>query len=498
MSDWGGGYVTDVTYTTGWYSQQSPAIVAIAAIIGGARASVPAGDDPMQVMELGCGFGYAAMALAASNPSWSVVGVDFIPAHIAGAREWAAEAGLTNVRFIEADLSSWEDHPEMANLPEMDFITMHGVWSWVPPATRSGIVRLLARKVLPGGLVHVSYNNLPGWQSRLGAARVIREVGARVSGRSDQQAQEGFRVLKELSDAKAHFTGTSVANLIASLSQTSPSYLAHEFMNRQWSPCFAMDVAEALSEAKLEFVAASSLTDNFPDLTMTEEQRAIFNRYSDVGLRELVKDMCMARSLRHDVFVRGARRLNMAERANALMDVHLALIAPVQELPEALIVPAGRAELNRSFYLPIVNALSTRPGRVGDLLNMPDVVGRRDNPAELISILISAGMVEPMARPGTEASMGAMRFNAVSARRMMAAGSTPNLAVGAASQPAGTPISAPLLTLVIADFMRQGITGVDNLVRVMQVPEEEHATARASVEQCIDYRLPLLRVAGVL
>src|ERR1700722_450918 len=232
MSDWGGGYVTDVTYTTGWYSQQSPAIVAIAAIIGGARATVPAGDDPMQVMELGCGFGYAAMALAASNPSWSVVGVDFIPAHIAGAREWAAEAGLTNVRFIEADLSSWEDHPEMANLPEMDFITMHGVWSWVPPATRSGIVRLLARKVLPGGLVHVSYNNLPGWQSRLGAARVIREVGAGRSERRGQHAQEGLQVLKELSDAKAHFTGTSVANLIASLSQTSPSYLAHEFMNR--------------------------------------------------------------------------------------------------------------------------------------------------------------------------------------------------------------------------------------------------------------------------
>jgi SAM-dependent methyltransferase len=350
MSDWGGGYVTDVTYTTGWYSQQSPAIVAIAAIIGGARATVPSGDDPMQVMELGCGFGYAAMALAASNPSWSVVGVDFNPAHIAGAREWAAEAGLTNVRFIEADLSSWEDHPEMANLPEMDFITLHGVWSWVPPATRSGIVRLLARKVLPGGLVHVSYNSLPGWQSRLAAARVIREVGSRTGGRSDQQAREGLRVLKELSDAKAHFTGTSVANLIESLSRTSPSYLAHEFMNRQWAPCFAMDVADAFSEAKLEFVAASSLTDNFPDLTMTEEQRAIFNRYGDVGMRELVKDMCMARSLRHDVFVRGARRLNMAERANALMDVHLTLTAPVQELPEALIVPAGRQSAEHASW----------------------------------------------------------------------------------------------------------------------------------------------------
>ena len=146
MSDWGGGYVTDVTYTTGWYSQQSPAILAIGSIIGGARATIPSGDDPLQVMELGCGFGFAAMALAASNPSWSVVGVDFNPAHIAGAREWAAEAGLTNVRFTRSGRFArcWEDHPEMVNLPEMDFITMHGLWSWVPFATRSGVVRLLA------------------------------------------------------------------------------------------------------------------------------------------------------------------------------------------------------------------------------------------------------------------------------------------------------------------------------------------------------------------
>ena len=56
-------------------------------------------------------------------------------------------------------------------------------------------------------------------------------------------------------------------------------------------------------------------------------------------------------------------------------------------------MPAGRAELNKEFYLPIVKALSTRPGRVGDLLQLPDLVGRRDNPAELISILIAADMV---------------------------------------------------------------------------------------------------------
>ena len=168
----------------------------------------------------------------------------------------------------------------------------------------------------------------------------------------------------------------------------------------------------------------------------------------------------MARSLRHDVFVRGARRVEnvMAERANALMDVCLTLTSPVHELPEALLVPAGRAELNKAFYLPIVKALSTSPGRVGDLLNLPDVVGRRRDPIrpELISILISSDMVEPMARPGTEAGAGAMRFNSVTARRMLATGATPDRPIGAASAPTGTPISTPLLALVIARLPAPG------------------------------------------
>ena len=49
------------------------------------------------------------MALAASNPNWTVA-VDFNPAHIAGAREWPPRR-LTNITFIEADLSRWEENP---------------------------------------------------------------------------------------------------------------------------------------------------------------------------------------------------------------------------------------------------------------------------------------------------------------------------------------------------------------------------------------------------
>jgi SAM-dependent methyltransferase len=498
MSGWGGGYVTDVTYSTGWYRQQSQAIMALASIIGGASATLPTGDDPVTLLELGCGFGYGAMALAASNPNWTVTGVDFNPAHIAAARAWAADAGLTNITFIEADLSCWEDHPAMRALPEMDFVTLHGLWSWIPPAARTGIVRLLGQKVRPGGLVHVSYNSLPGWQERLGAARIIYEGGLRSSGRSDHQAQQGMRLLKDLITAQAYFTttGTSVTGLVEMLDNTSGEYLAHEFMNAHWSPCFAMDVAAALSDAKLDWVAAGNLTDNFPELMMTEEQREIFNRYGDTMMQELIKDMCTQRMLRHDVFVRGAHRINLAERAALLMDVHLTLVKPVEDLPPTLIMPAGRADLNPEFYQPIVKALGARPGRVGDLLNLPEVSGRRDNPAELISILIQADMAEPAARPMTSPGEAAIRFNSVTARRM-AFKEPANRPVGAACQPTGTPVVAPLLALVVIDFMRRGITDLDGLTRAVNKQPDQEAQARTAIEACLNRFIPALKAAGV-
>ena len=103
MIGWGSGYVTDVTYMPGYYRQQSPQIMALACLLGGVAAPMPGPDDAVSYLELGCGQGFGAMLLAASNPNWRITAIDFNPAHIATARAWAAEAALDNVSFIEAD-----------------------------------------------------------------------------------------------------------------------------------------------------------------------------------------------------------------------------------------------------------------------------------------------------------------------------------------------------------------------------------------------------------
>jgi SAM-dependent methyltransferase len=501
MSDWGGGYVTDIAYTTGWYRQQSPAVMALACLLGGVASPMPSGAEDVSYLELGCGHGFASMLLAASNPTWRVTGIDFHPAHIAAAREWAAEAGLQNVSFIEADLSTLAGDALARAIPEADFVSMHGVWSWVPAAVQAGIIRLLRDKVRPGGAVHVSYNALPGWNSALGMQRVLRAVGRQRMQRSDRQAEEGLKFIRELvaADAMQIKNSPIVQALMERLDELPGTYLAHEYMNDTWKPCFMADVAAAMADAKLDWVASANLIENFPELTLTQAQRALVNRFEDPLLRELVKDHCIERLLRHDVYVRGARRISPHQRDAALMDLSIGLNIRPADLPLEAEMPAGRAALNPNFYRPIVTAMAEAPGRIGALLQLPAVDGKRDNPAELVGMLVGTELAEPVLRPAAAPSPVASRFNRVSARRLM--DSEPmSRPVGAASLRFGSAVPVSVLDLVVLERIEAGAGDIDALVRHLSqsITVTDEARLRTVLQACMDNRLPRLRAAGVL
>lgn len=502
MSGWGSGYVTDITYMTGYYRQQSPSVIALACLLGGVASPLPSPDAPLSYLELGCGQGLGALLLAASNPSWTVTAIDFNPAHIAAARAWAAQAGVENVRFLEADLSTLAEDAGSALVPEADFVSMHGVWSWVPSVVQDGIIRLLRAKVKPGGAVHVSYNALPAWGGALGMQRVLRESGKRLGSRSDRQAAEGLKLVQSLREADAlQIVRLPWVNALVERMATLPvPYLAHEYINESWAPCFHSDVAEAFAGAKLDWAGSVSLIENFPELTLTQEQREIVQRFDDPLLRELVKDMCLDRSLRHDVFVRGARRMNPTARDAALMDVWLALNIAPDEMPFEADMPAGRAALNRSFYGPITQAMTAGPGRVGDLLNLPDLEGRRDNPAELIGILVGLDLAEPVARPGAEPTSQALRFNRVTCGNLI---QTENLGrpIAAASYALGTGAPCTLFDLYVVDHIMSGETeaNIDEWVREIggSLDDEGRGKLREVFAKALRVRLPIMRAQGV-
>jgi SAM-dependent methyltransferase len=100
----------------------------------------------MHVLDVGCGAGDISMLLAKIvGPRGTVTGVDMNPAILDVARARAAGAGLPNVSFIEADITSLElDSPADALVGRLILLHLKD-----PVAT----VKELSRLVRPGGLV---------------------------------------------------------------------------------------------------------------------------------------------------------------------------------------------------------------------------------------------------------------------------------------------------------------------------------------------------------
>jgi len=500
-ADWGGGYVTDIAYLPGYYHHQSPLHLHLACLLGGASGLALAPESSLSYLELGCGCGFGALALAASNPSWQVTGIDFSPAHIAAARELAAEAGIANAWFIEADLANFADSDRAVVLPEADVITLHGLWSWVSDPVRAGIVRLIDRKLRPGGVAYVGYNALPGWQHAIGMQRVVREAGQRGAMRSDRQVEAGIEVVRTLIEAGAQqLSGNQlVQTLLEHVDRGQLSYLAHEYMNAAWRPCFHADVVRDLAAAKLDWVASAELLENFSPLMLGEQVRAVMARFEDPVMRELVKDMCASRCFRRDVFVRGTRRLSDAERDAALGEVTLALLRSEAQFTWEMDVPAGRAAIERDFFGPIVAALADGPRRVCELLALPDLP-RRDNPGELVGVLVGTNQAMPLLASPCEPDSAVRRFNSAAARRFVKPGNL-NTGMALASSGTGAPLPCPMLDVFVAarvqDCERPDPEAWARLLGSNQSPPEQQRLA-AFIERLIAERAPQWRRLGCL
>ncbi|OYX13489.1 MAG: methylase, partial [Rhizobiales bacterium 32-66-8] len=362
MTDWASGYVADIEYLPGFYAEQAPSHLMLGCLVNGIEPPVVSG--PFTYCELGCGQGVTALVIAASNPQAEVVATDFNPAHIARARAMAKAAGLTNIRFLELSFADMGGH---GDLPDFDMVSLHGVWSWISAEDREHITRFLSQKVKSGGVVSVSYNAMPGWTALLPMQRLLLEQARHSPARSDQQVLKGLEWIERLQGAGSGVLGN--ATLLEQLRKGSGTggapdravYLAHEYLNANWHPQYHMDTAALLAQAKLGYIGSASLIDNFPDLSLKPEQRALLAEAPAGPLRETLKDYLVSRPFRRDLYVRGPRLMPDILRDRCLSTFGLALSIPPHEARTELDVPAGKAQLPERFYRPVIAALARRP-----------------------------------------------------------------------------------------------------------------------------------------
>lgn len=296
----GAGSVLDLDYVGGFYAELAPVRLNFIAALNGVQG--PDLNSAFNYCELGCGLGETTTLLAASMPGGRFWGIDLSEAHIDRARQLAEAGGVDNVQFLAANVAELDP----AALPHLDFITMHGLYAWVPEHVRSAIDSFIGHTLKPGGLVHVSYNAQPGAHNLATLRRYYLERAERMPGGLLERASAITDELESLRQAGAPlFRENPTAEKLFEIIRTNDRrYLVHEMFAEGWRPLAFSEMHGRMAAAGLEFVGDCEVLENFIEHCTLQDFTGRIAALSTRIEQESLKDLIHNRTFRRDVYRR--------------------------------------------------------------------------------------------------------------------------------------------------------------------------------------------------
>ncbi len=353
MTDWTAGYVADIGYTFGYYQELNPLRVKLAFLNAGLAC-----PEVGSACELGFGQGVSAnVHAAASITHWH--GTDFNPAQAGFAQELAAASGASARLHDDA----FADFAQRPDLPEFDYIGIHGIWSWISDENRAVIVDFIRRKLKVGGVLYISYNTQPGWAAFAPMRHLMTE-------HADIIGAEGTGIVSRINGA-LDFTDKLLATnplyaranpqmveRVKKLKEQNRHYLAHEYFNRDWHPMHFATMAQWLAPAKVGFACSANYLDYVDAVNLTPEQQVFLKEIPDAMFRESVRDFMVNQQFRKDYWVKGARKLNPLEQAEALRSQRVMLTTHRADVSLKVTGALGEATMTEAIYNPILDVLA--------------------------------------------------------------------------------------------------------------------------------------------
>lgn len=387
MTDWTSGYVADIGYTFGYYTELNPLRVRLAFLNAGLAC-----PEFGTACELGFGQGVSAnIHAAATITEWS--GTDFNPSQAGFAQELASVSGNDARLFDQA----FDEFAARADLPEFDYIGLHGIWSWISNENRAVIVDFIRRKLKVGGVLYISYNTQPGWAAMVPMRDLLTEH-SEVMGASGQgivpRIDAALNFADKLFAANPTFTKANplIADWVKKIKEQNRNYVAHEYFNRDWLPMSFAEIGRWLEPAKLGFACSANYLDYVDAINLTVEQQALLAEIPDAMFRQTVRDFMVNQQFRKDYWVKGARKLSPLEQMEGLQAQRILLTTNRSDVSLKVTAALGEASMNESVYTPVLDALSDHKPK--SILQLEQVVKEKGvNYSQLIqAIMILTGV----------------------------------------------------------------------------------------------------------
>jgi SAM-dependent methyltransferase len=392
--DWGHGYFTQTGYSYGYYPETMPARLHWAALIQGHDAKAAG----FRYLDAGCGQGYNLLLAAIMHPDSEFVGVDFMPRHIAHARQLATRLGLTNVSFVEGDFIALAEDSSALGL--FDYIICHGISTWIAPTVRKDLARFVGRALTPGGVFYNSYNTLPGWLATTPLQHLVLLEQDRGG---PEAALEAAKQKIALIVASAPALAGSLPGLkgrIDAIEGQDPSYLLQEYNNLHWRPVFVTEMIDLLAGEKLDYLGSATLAEVHA-AAVPADLRPLVENESSIKIREQLRDYAINQGFRRDLYVKGKLPF-FATRQDQVIRAQRFATNPLTPRPEdgqPYKIKAGGVELHGApaFYNELLDIMARSPTgcTVAELIDQVSDAGFKAAVVETLCMIVHGGWALP-------------------------------------------------------------------------------------------------------
>ena len=388
--------MADIGYTFGYYPELNPLNIRTSLLYGAVAPPKVA-----TACELGFGQGVSINMHAAASPvQWW--GTDFNPAQAGFAQDLANASG-SGARLFDESFAEFCTRPDV---PEMDYVALHGIWSWISDENRAVIVDFVRRKLKVGGVLYVSYNTQPGWAAMVPVRDLFVDHAA-VMGSPGQgrlsRVDAALSFVEKMLAANPAFVraNPNIPERLKKLATHNRNYLAHEYFNRDWQPMSFARMAQWLGPAKLTYAGSANCLELVDPMNLSPEQQALLAEIPDPSFRQTVRDFCVNQGFRKDYWVRGSRGLTPAEQVDAMRRQSIVLTVPKDEVVLKAAGPQGEMILNEEIYRPVLDVLGDL--QVRTLGDVEKAVQRHKMTfgqlVQAVTVLAGKGSLQPAQHP---------------------------------------------------------------------------------------------------
>lgn len=293
----------EVPYPSKFFLQTHPDRLAAAGLLYGIQ---PAAVENCRVLELGCGNGSNLISHAYGLPNSKFVGIDLSEIHIDQANAAAKELALSNIEFRKMDVMEMTAE----TFGRFDYITAHGLFSWVPEFVREKVLQLFHELLEPNGIGYISYNAYPGAHTRE-MVRSLMRFHTRGIDDPEAKVERGISLLGMLAK---NATEPEVFQRILQFEfrrhqQHDVADIFHDDLGECYRPFYFHEFAELLAQNGMQFLSEAELHASSRQ-GVSPEYNEFLDSMTDPIEREQYLDLLRGRVFRQTLFCRSDVKLD--------------------------------------------------------------------------------------------------------------------------------------------------------------------------------------------